>query len=413
MKFISIFTGSFYIIFNYFMPLLLVMFPTSMIGYLGRLIGVLMFLLLLVDYKNVLNCLTFKFLIYVFFVVIVLSLSIFINIDIFNPALVFLRIYEVFSCLLAVIFFMNLCTKENLFYYVINIFAFCAICNSLVAIYGSFTGSRFMDVSSDVVGFGAFGFDPETGRSGGIRGENYAGVWNAPAIIYGLWLLLSGSNNFKRVMGLFSFSVGFVGVLVSLSRGSLLASALMIILFLFLQKKFFSIIKFLVFAFALIFISISSFFILKSQMTYVPESTTEFLHDKWSNKKIFKDSRIAIWSSYVQEMNFTDYFFGKGPGFIEKKIKLHKAIPHNSFIDILVEHGILGFILFVTPFFAILHSIFFCKSLYLEFDSSRIAVSLFCGMTVTIIFLSNPFLKILWSVYGVLLGSLVVNRRAS
>ncbi len=394
-----------YLIIIYNLPLLNVVTDYNiLISNSGRFILILLGLVLILYKRNIFASKENKYYIFyplLFFLIVLIS-----GFSSAEPSLNLILnriIFDIAGCWIVYLSSILLCKDKKNQKSLAWALAILAAINAIIGVYGAVTGQKILDVSRDEVGVGAFGFDRETGRSGGIRGENYVGAWNAPALALGVILLLSSKSYFIRLIGCSLSLVAIISIIISMSRTSTIASAILLSIIIIIHIRKNKIVKLLIlFIFSFLFFQIGkSVFIIQSSR-FDPFIRYD-IQRRWEFLEILENERKYIWMEYLK-MFLEKPFFGHGPGFIKYEYEMGKPVPHNSFLDILIEHGIAGLVLYCFPF------ILSFKKLYLKPDHEYhiFYFAVFCAIIISLQFLSNPFFKLLWIASGCLEGTKIM-----
>jgi len=398
-----------YLVYNYTKPILDILSNYNPLTlYFGRIVGVLLIIQLIFDKKFWSFLQTEKryvVYIYLFITVVFISLPFIPNIYIFFTAN---RLYEIFSCWILYMIFMYLSLRDDNGKNFLWLLTGLAILNALVGLYGSLTGQSLLGITRQEVGVGAFGYDPTTGRSGGLRGENYVGIWNAPALAVGFLLLFSKKYK-NKALGMAFVIVSSLSTIISLSRTSLLCAIIVTILALFFLVRNNSYL--LVFLFVSLLIFVFSQPLIIKQSSFFSHSVRSDMEKRWSISNMIEDERIYIWDEYLK-ISIKKPIFGHGAGYIEQEISRGNTVPHNSLLDVFVEHGFSGLLLYVIPFILAVRSIIYFKNRKCQEIYGVFFCITFFGMAAGLLTLSNPFLKLVWMVAGSLEGRTILARRA-
>lgn len=386
-----------YIVFSYFSPLIQLQFGENI---LTRNLGtiVLSFLLILEIRKR--KSKSIKLLITLMFLIILMfSLSFLFNVSTASKYSISILI-NLITIPFAIFIFYSISNNDETIDVVLKTLVICSLLNGFIALlFLYFGGVNPFDMHE---GMGRFiGFDETTGRTGGSRAENYVGFWNVPAVIYFLNAFLNKSRDKISYLNIFGFIFSFLSILVSFSRSSIL-TALIAILGVFYFNR--GNIKILKWAVLIIITILISTYLIQFQFSLMSDVVFRDQLSRWNfhNEDIGID-RFEAWDFYVKEFLSSSILFGKGPGYIQTIIPFKfDILPHNSIIDVLVEYGIFGTVLFLIPVFFTIKILFKYKpkhDLYL-FIFSMIFISMFFSL----LFLSNAFLKNYWLFFGLILG---------
>jgi hypothetical protein len=282
------------------------------------------------------------------------------------------------------------------------ILSVCAAGNAAIALWGAATGDRLFDATVEVVGFGAFGYDPTTGRSGGIVGENYMGMYTSPVVALGVVWLRSKNT---LILGMAMTILGVLGAAVSLSRTSVLAvAATLFCVSLTLSRR--NKIQLAVGA-LLVFVAYQAFsqLFLGAQLERLDERARLDASSRWTSEAFQDDMRYSIWESYAADLVLNS-IVGGGPGYLEDRVRQGYFLPHNSFADVSLKYGIPGLLLYTLPM------------LWLVSQRSRVVrrmsvdpmlcavIGAGAASIVSMMFLSSPGARHLWIFSGLAIGIL-------
>lgn len=398
-----------YIIWNYIQPLLVVLFNSSLITNFGRFVGFFIAIQIIVNAD--IRFLLFnkkEFIIYFcFFTSIVLISTLFSsNYDLHTTGK---KIYNIGSVLIVYIVFMYLSFHEKNIKILLWSFAILAVLNSVIGIWGALTGKSLLAISREMVGVGTFGFDPTSGRSGGLRGENYVGMWNAVALSFG-FLLLTNKKHFFKIIGIAFICLSSLAIIVSLSRTAVICGVTVIIIsfILILNKR--KLVHLIIFCIVLLMIFQFSQLLLLKEMEYFTPYTARITKMRWQLSNILDNERKYIWIDYIRASLETPVW-GKGSGYINQEVSKGQYVPHNSFLDIFVEHGFAGLFLYIIPFILAFRSFIYFKNRRNQDPYGNVLCATFWGMAVGLLTLSNPFFKLLWMIAGSLEGRTILKKQ--
>lgn len=279
-----------------------------------------------------------------------------------------------------------------------------ALVNAAVAIWGTFTGRTLFAAQRIDVGAGALGYDSTTGRSGGLRGENYATTWIAPGLAVGLLLLFRRPYNPK---GIFIAAMSALGIIVSLSRTAIMSAGILFIVALFISMK--RGLKVLRLA-LLIGILTGGLYVGKAMMRRQAESFTAVVKaaqtERWTSIDQAISSRLGVWKS-ATDLGSRSLLLGRGPGAIDRELAI---VSHNSLLDAIVELGIIGMLVLFLPVFQTLW--FFVRHSKVVANDEYLAILFVAasGMFATWMTLSSMYLKIIWIIPAMIQGRLLYLR---
>jgi len=193
------------------------------------------------------------------------------------------------------------------------------------------------------------------GRFAGIFGNpNGLGVTSAILLPLSLWQFLET----KKKFALFLFILILLALFFSAARGSLNATAVALGYFIYARsKKYRPSVFFFSMSFILIFIWIVQIFIKEAFMHYIRSESIPIL-----------GGRLEIWPIALN-LIIDKPIFGYGFGVEDKLIGLKKIIllqhagtyVHNSYLGMLLQLGLLGFIIFFIPLFILLFKELFSR----------------------------------------------------
>ncbi|WP_242360389.1 O-antigen ligase [Anaeromyxobacter sp. SG17] len=317
--------------------------------------------------------------------------------------------YSLLATWLAYVMFGAIGRRSRALTVVLVVFAVSAFVNSAIGVWGAATGNTIFGVSADDVGTGAFGFDEQTGRSGGVAGENYVGMFNVPALVIGMeWVLGRG---WRRLAGVTSVAVSAAAIGVSLSRTSVLTGAVALSAGVFLRLKRGQVFGLLgslsVIAVAALVVAQFGTIGLGRVGGYAQESIAA----RWSIGGVTGDIRYSIWDYYAQQW-MASPVFGLGPGFIRQSVAEGQFVPHNSLLDILVEFGACGLAVYLAPLLASVSRAVGRKSEIGNGVVERVLVATAAGMLISLLTLSNAAARPFWAFVGAASGRMMCVRDA-
>ncbi len=290
----------------------------------------------------------------------------------------------------------------------------CAAANVGVGLWGAVTHHNLLAFGpASVLYADSFGFDASNGRSGGMIGENYTGLFDIPMIIAGL-VYLRRRN--RRWLGILLVLLGVGGAVVSASRASVLCVFIAIVTFAALTLHKVRLGSLIGAATVLFFIVCAGLLAYRVYLEQLPASTRHGINSRFSVAGTLGDSRRALLERYAVEV-LSRPVLGHGPGYIKgmgdlevvgnARIFIGNQIPHNSFIDVALEFGIPALIMFVIAMFRPLAAFTFARG------NKRLAFlyACFLGMLIPLFTLSNPFLPIVWAMAGAVVGAVGYERQ--
>jgi hypothetical protein len=399
------FAGLAYIILLYLKPLLVIADLTRMNQYICML--VLGTLGALIGHEFIAHHLRVpRTAIYFFGITISVLLSSLVN----GSAFADLRdvAWDLGGLLVSILAYQRLCTLPRYCRGIAWCLAICAGMNAGVGLWGLATGRNLVEDprSLAIRETATMGYDAARGGSGGIRGENYVGMWNAPLLVGGLIGFYQADAWSMSAVFLACACLGLGSILASASRTSLLVGLMgffLTMLWAMRQTPSKRLIVRTVVLGILLFATIRvAASMLASNLS--PYATKE-LEARWSVDGVMDDSRIAIYHQYLDLFGDSP-IVGLGPGAISNTVGIGRVwrVPHNSFLDIAVEYGLIGLAIYLIPFgmawrclWRVLRGV--------ESEDVSFATILFWTMVPTLLFLSNATARLLWVVFGCLLGA--------
>jgi O-antigen ligase len=384
-----------YLIWLYFKPLIdLKINNNFLVSYIGRIIIIILFLLLFFE-KNFLFKLLKDKSTYIFLFLVILSSifsAYFSQINNLNYLIEYL--YNFISCWFIYELFKYILLEKSSSKFIIISLAALALLNTLVALYFGFSGQKLFSATEEEVGYVAFGYDMSTGRIGGIRGENYTGIWNAPLMIYGI-LLAKNKNLLKKFLGYLFIIISLLSAMASLSRTSFLGIIFIIFsgIYIFYFKSKTNFLSHILLLIVFVFTIKLAFSFQYKIIEYAPENIRPEIYKRIILSSWLENDRLSIWRYYVN--SFIEMpFFGKGPGYISEKYKQGFFVPHNSLLDIAVETGIFGLCIYIYFFLRAIRA--YLRRFAIVEDYANIFFILLMTILLGLQFLSNPFFKLLW-----------------
>jgi len=303
-------------------------------------------------------------------------------------------LYNFISCWLIYQLFKYFLLKKSSSKIIIISLAALALLNALVALYFGLSGQKLFSVTEKEVGYVAFGYDMSTGRIGGIRGENYTGIWNAPLMIYGI-LLAKNKKLLKKFLGYLFIIMSLLSAMASLSRASFLCIIFIIFsgIYIFYFKNKTNLLSPILLLIVFVFtIKIALSFQYKI-IEYAPENIRPEIYKRIIISSWLENDRLSIWRYYFNSF-IERPFFGKGPGYINEEYKHGFLVPHNSLLDIAVETGIFGLCIYIYFFLRAIRA--YLRRFAIVEDYANIFFILLMTILLGLQFLSNPFFKLLW-----------------
>jgi hypothetical protein len=307
-----------------------------------------------------------------------------------------LGLYRAVSVCLAFVLFSATARKTSGLRAICTTLALCAALNASVALWGTITHHSLFGVTAADVGVGAFGYDASSGRSGGVMGENYSGIYNSPGVVAAVALLYRRG---RRLAGFCLLLIGITGTVVSFSRGSVLAITTAVCLFLFLKAKTLNpghLLRASILVLTTGAVGVMTYSFALQQLPTVLQAD---MFARFSEKGVTNDSRGQILLTYLEEVRDKP-LTGAGPGHLNAAAAHGSAVPHNSFMDVAVELGLPALALFAAAFLRPLRAVKAAR------QDARVGYLYACyaGTLVSLMTLSSPYLRIAWVLAGAIVG---------
>ncbi len=291
-----------------------------------------------------------------------------------------------------------------------------ALINATIGVWGVATGSRLL-VPNDSLAMqttlvGTFGYEEGSGRSGGFTGENYAGVWQTPAIAW------AGLQIFSTSLSLLPASVALasgLAIAVSMSRTSVVCglASLLITMLVSVYRKALGW-RTLVSLVVLGIVVLAGYHILAYFMESFSSKAIEIQRERFSlDSTDISSGRFDIWRDAIGVCR--EYpFFGRG---VTAAKELVGAVPHNAFLDILVSTGLVGFLIFYAPLAFLAWRIWHYRRSLMRDANIAYMICVAAGAFPAMMTLTCAYEQpIMWVIWGLLAGSVDVamdNRRAA
>jgi hypothetical protein len=280
------------------------------------------------------------------------------------------------------------------------VFVACACINSLVGVWGAVTKRTLFNASFSVVGNGSFGYDAHTGRAGGFIGENGVGMYSLPALVVGIWLI---TRKRWRLAGIAIASLSAAAIVLSLSRTSAISGLTGVLFFVVLgaRRKRSTL---LLLAIPLLAVYFGAGYVNSQKHLWTGRMTNDpaSVGYRFSAEGLTNETRIGLWEFYLGEA-MTDPILGRGSGYIASQFSVGANIPHNSFLDMLVEYGLIGLLLYMSAFALVCRAWVRCRGRTTSVLPD-LMMSCFVGMTVSLLTLSLPLARPVWAMAGSVAG---------
>ena len=306
-------------------------------------------------------------------------------------------VYGTFSTVLVYVIFASFAGRQRSLSIILGTLVVMAALNAAVGVWGAVTGESLFDATSLDVGVGTFGYDPGTGRSGGLRGENYVGVWCAPALAFGLLSIFARPLG---PLGIVLTSLASASAVASFSRTSVVCAFIV-----FLTCVFFSIrrglrvFRTLFVLVPLVAVVLVGKVVVQTQEGLFSDYARQDQERRWRMDS-WEESRDEAWRTGL-DAGLENPVLGHGPGSTSHILPL---VPHNAFLDVLVEQGLVGLVIFSVPPCWLIW--FFLKNSRTIANDRYLALlyAMFLGMIFAWVTLSSGWLRIIWIVAGLIHG---------
>lgn len=330
-------------------------------------------------------------------IILVIFFSFFSNLDNVKIDSFWEYSYGLLSIPLVIFIFRVAASNERTLAIVFLAFSIGSVANSLFSIYSSIFKVSF--AGANVAGSEFIGYNEDLGRVGGMRSENYVGFWNVPGILYFLSLWIKGKY---RLLSFCLLAIMYCAVFISFSRTSVLTVIFGTIVMMWFHKweasKFYLISGFVALG---IFLYSAVLF----QLDDFTERALQQQESRWQLSTSSAIDRFNPWEYWLNEGVQGNVIFGRGPNYVHSSSRTPGInVPHNSELDVFVDFGALGLIVFISPILIIVQKLVSKK--YSNDEYMVLLLVLFLSMFVTLQFLSSPYLKNYWLVYGLILGRL-------
>jgi len=230
------------------------------------------------------------------------------------------------------------------------------------------------------------GYDEIYGRTSGAFGES-----NVYASYISLFLPLSvsfwvNSTNFYHLLFMYlNMFFGIYALVLTGSRGGFLSAIIAFIVFFALIKKNIHSIKKFANAYLLIAVFFSVFIVFKTTPALTVGGIKNNLISRYETSSLndYSSGRIDLWTKGLN-IFMDNPIFGVQKPFSE----IVGSNTHNTYLEILVSRGVIGFFLFIAIFYFIFRSVY---NKYLDNKSSMVLTSYlagFCSFIVSMFFLN-------------------------
>jgi hypothetical protein len=275
--------------------------------------------------------------------------------------------------------------------------AVCAAINAGVTLWGAVTHQNLFSPGSADVPVISFGYDASNGRSGGLIGENYTGLYNLPAVIAGLALL---RRRKWRPVGVGLVLLGGAGTIVTLSRASILAVFCGVSAFVAVAAWRTTVQRVGRTVSVMFVMSLLSVVGYNIYVTYLPASIQSVTEQRFSQSGMLGDARPGLWRFYVDKA-LNKPVLGNGPGYIKSRTESGDLVPHNAFLDVAVEFGLPALVMFTIAMFRPLATFRTAR----RNGNTVYLYACFTGALPPLFTLSSPFLPLVWAMSGAVVGA--------
>ena len=297
-------------------------------------------------------------------------------------------LYHIFIFIWFILMTQNDFSKKELRFFVDGIVLFSVI-SAIIILIGNLSGKT------------AF-FSIET-IWGITMNKNHFAVWISLGVILSFYCILYSSNKFRYIA---SFLIVIVSMLFMNSRGAILSTAIccLLIFFQFFFSKGYKFKKVML----VLLVIISAILLYKPLIRITP---------RWLYNRYFVNSyqdssnidRISRWENGIDGL-LNSPIIGYGPGIFITIPKYQvtdygRQIPsstptHNTFLDVAIDGGIIGLILFLVFIFSSFHKVIFKYKIYYPLLIHFIINSMILGMGKTVYFWNMIIFIILLSKYS-------------
>jgi len=228
--------------------------------------------------------------------------------------------------------------------------------------------------------------------AGGFLNPNSFGLAGLTAMFLGFIAFYSDNKLWNRILSFISIGTGGYVLVVSSSRGNILG-ALSGIFVVVLLSRLGNKVKMLVAALVLL---VSLVFVVPNE--YLVTVSHRFEYDQIVSRG--GSGRLPLWQDYLR--HFGEYS-AQGVGatrsmtVIENDWTDKLLVTHNTYLQIIVEYGIVGFFLFMATL-----SSFWKRAVYIKQKNNSLPIALFVALSVTIFFGCQLTSRDTWIILGVL-----------
>ncbi|MEW6381499.1 MAG: O-antigen ligase family protein [bacterium] len=227
--------------------------------------------------------------------------------------------------------------------------------------------------------------------TGGYMDPNFFGLAAATAIFLNFFVIIMPVSQRVKIVSTTCIGVGFLGICLSGSRGAMFGvftGVLLVLANLPIKYK-----TALTGALVVIFCII---------IPFTPSNTAQMIHDRVSIEEIHHNRgshRIDIWADYLNVLP-EHLLFGTGLRRSQTALTNISAFkityPHNNYLEVIIEFGIVGFILYLLSIFTLLKNILSKKK-----PSKAIILGLLSSWLVISFFLGNHCARDTWIILAV------------
>jgi O-antigen ligase len=267
-----------------------------------------------------------------------------------------------------------------------------------LAIYESFTGN-----------YNKFHlFDTQEERAYGLADPNYTGALIVTLLPFILMSLVLSEKKLWRALALILLIGACAGLAMTESRGAIIGLGVVssaVVLFLpgaseAGQKRRYRTGLKMVALLLLIVVCVGV------AATLAPEGLWDRLAtwDKWTDPQ--KEARLRIWSFYLDQWRRSP-IWGFGPGYLDETyLDGRQLSAHNSYVQMLLEVGLLGTVVFLLLNIAACIELLRSRRVFIKYRAPKLAVlsstvlASLIGFLVTAFFLTSSTHKELWFLIG-------------
>lgn len=248
---------------------------------------------------------------------------------------------------------------------------------------------------------GGYTFESEIARySGGVLDSNSFGLSMLILIFLNIIVLnMEKKKIWIKALSIISIIYGIYGLIISYSRGALVGLLFGLFIFFLYSAGITRKIKFIL---LVMIIFLLLFFIYPNLL-----AITEYRMSYTNIMEKHASYRFDIWVNYLKKFN--NYFI-LGTG-MERYTEISKyftikayATPHNIYLRVLVEYGIVGFLLFIIALRKILKQIVWFTKKYNKNNVNGLILGVLVAWLINGLFFGNLYERSTWILLGIVLS---------